>query len=177
MTTLLLAWTPARTESDTLIHLACVLATEHNRRCAESYGERFDPGDPRNATVRAGWSTGPRKKDIEIGDRVFMLVVGESRWPRDIREHYALGIVRSGHVVGVMFDRPYNNPDDPRPVQPYVDVVWDVAVSTRNPLPTSLLMDRIPQKNWLKVQRGGDQLDEDVAAEVERLWTRHVLHV
>ena len=140
--------------------------TEHNRCVNESYGEAFNPDDPHNATVKAGWSTGNRTHDIDVGDRVLLLMVGDG----------GRGIVRSGHVVSdVYMSQYYNSPDPEHPTEcPYVDIEWDLAVPEDHPLPTELLQVRFPQKKWRYVQRGGEQLDQEIAAEIERLWINHV---
>lgn len=172
--TILMTWNPSRNELDGLLHDSCVSATAHAVAVAESWHRPYDPA--RDAvTVTAAWSTGNRVNNIDIGDRVYLLMVGD----------YGRGIVRSGRVVSeVFFDDYYNSPDIDNPTAtPYVRVAWDLAVPEDDPLPTTALQSatdalvrqgRCLEKKWRYVQRGGDELDPSLAAKIERMWLSHV---
>lgn len=166
MATIVTLWNPwprndtGYREVESRLHDVCVELTD--LRNMQVPGSDLAPGD---LTVRIDWDTGNRTTGIDEGDRIFCLLVGD----------YGRGIIRSGIALGPIYHGaavpgvPWTN---------FVPVQWDTAVPMDDPLPTDLLMERIPEVNWLKLQGSGCDISQEkferAASKLERLWTSHV---
>lgn len=116
-------------------------------------------------TVTDDWSTGSRKRVIGPGDRFFML--RQEAEPR--------GIMASGTVDCDVQRRLHWN--DPTKTANFVDITFDALVDPDEEpdllIPMQDLLDRFGGC-FMRVQGSGKQLPDDVAEEVEQMWTERV---
>lgn len=136
-------------------------------------------------TLRAGgtpvqsWAT--HSRDAAIGDRAILLRQGTE--PR--------GIIASGRVVSEPYlaqhyrrpgpaahpgptARPGSTarPGHRRANRPthYVDVEWDTAVELPAPLPTTVLLEQVPEVPWNRIFYSGYRLADDAADRLAEVW-------
>lgn len=113
------------------------------------------------ASWREPWMTGGRRQGIESGDRVFLMQTGQGK--RGIR---GAGIVHTPVYQAEHWD-------DPTKVGNYVDITWDVLLPADRVLPVEELCARIPAYGW-NPQKGGVELHQPMAGELEALWADHL---
>ncbi|MEQ8717763.1 MAG: hypothetical protein RIE08_09140 [Acidimicrobiales bacterium] len=117
-----------------------------------------------------GWSFGraTENSDIQVGDRVFFLRVGES----EERGFLAAGRIHSDSEGSpVWFDAHWHGTGKP---QAYVDMRLDSAVPLDDPLSKATVDAAIHDiAKPLKIQSSGTRLKPDVADRLERLWAAH----
>lgn len=107
------------------------------------------------------WSTGGRTKDIDQGDRVFLLRQGVE--PR--------GIVASGWFNSTVWQGPHWD-DTPGRLANYADVLWDAVVGDEV-LPLTALESDIPSMGW-EPRAGGVAVPDAAAQDLEDIWSVHL---
>ncbi len=112
------------------------------------------------ASVREVWSAGGRRQGIEPGDRVFLLQKGSGA--RGVR---GIGRVSSRVHQGEHWD-------DPRRIANHVDVDWDRVLPAEELIEQARLVAEVSGYAW-NLQRGGVELHEPMATQMEELWAEH----
>ncbi|MEQ8717729.1 MAG: hypothetical protein RIE08_08970 [Acidimicrobiales bacterium] len=113
-------------------------------------------------TTSWSFGTATENSDVQIGDRIFFLRVGD---------HAPRGILASGHITSdLYFDRTWESERSAKQV-PYVDIEWDRVEPLDAELPVEVLKDRTGWHWW--IMKSGTRVPEDVAATVEQLWAAH----
>lgn len=116
------------------------------------------------ASVREVWSAGGRRQGIEPGDRVFLLQNGSGR--RGVR---GVGRVASPIYRGEHWD-------DPTRVANFVDIDWDRVLHEDDMIVLDHLVEKVSGYAWTP-QKGGVELHEPMATQMEQLWTTRTGHV
>lgn len=147
MATFLLTWNPSSFEWDTLA----------DDVAAVSNGEM--PETP-------SWSIGGRKSGVEPGDRFFMLRQGVE--PR--------GIMASGRLISEIWRGGHWSGSG---TAGFVDIVFDVLIDPVDEpdlvIPIEELVERFEGRFYFKrVQSSGQRLPDDVAEELEQMWSERV---
>lgn len=108
-----------------------------------------------------GWSTGQRKANVAVGDRVFLMRQGQE--PR--------GLVGSGIVGGSPEELPHWEEKARAEGKTYhrVPVRWDV-LREEPVLPLPELIDRFGRKDLWETQAGGRELEPELASRLEEAW-------
>lgn len=112
------------------------------------------------APWREPWSAGGRRQGIKPGDRIFLLQNGAERGIR------ASGVV-SSHIYQA------EHWDDPRRVANYIDIDWDMMLPVERMINIHTLSQQVPGFGW-RLQRGGVELHEPMAGQLEKLWGEHL---
>lgn len=110
---------------------------------------------------REPWMTGGRRQGIESGDRVFLVQAGPGN--RGIR---GAGIVHTPVYQAEHWD-------DPSKVGNYVDITWDVLLPEERMIDLSVVQQRVPGYGWTP-QKGGVELHQPMAGQLEELWAEHL---
>jgi len=111
--------------------------------------------------VRGRWSVSNRQHGVSIGDRFFILKLGED--PR--------GIIASGTVVRLPFEDDHWD-ETPGKTTNYVEVDFDRLLDPANVLPVELLESQLPNTHW-RPQGGGTSVSPADEADLEQLWGTH----
>lgn len=142
----------------------------------DRYPDLLDMWRDELETLRAGgtpsesWAT--HSTAVTAGDRAFLLRQGAE--PRGI---IACGRVASEPYVAQHFRRPSPGREDheagaatiERPPH-FVDVEWDTAVDLATPLPTAVLLERVPEAPWNRMFYSGYRISEEAGDAVQSLW-------
>lgn len=111
------------------------------------------------------WSVGVRKSGIAPGDRFFMLRQGPE--PR--------GIMASGRIESDVYED--SHWDDPARTANYVDITFDALIDPAEEpdrlVPMRELLQRFGER-FKRVQSSGQIIPDDVADELEQMWTERV---
>lgn len=139
-----LLWNPTRWEWDET-------RRQEIRRSIEAGGTGVAP-----------WSTGSRKKDIQVGDRIFLFIVGQSQ----------RGLVASGHAASSIYLDQHWAADHDEPA-PKISVAWDNLLDPKQLLPWGEVQQAVPEfrDNY---QGGGIKLDGLQTLSLDALWQVHL---
>ena len=107
------------------------------------------------------WSTGGRKKGIQVGDRLFLL-----------RQRKDRGIIASGHATKEIFQAAHWD-DTPRKKGNYVGVRWEKTTTIDYRLATEDLKRMFPKAGWAPMG-SGTQVDPLYAERVWETWLHHL---
>lgn len=113
-------------------------------------------------TVEGQWSIYSNRKQVRVGDRVFLRKTGQ----------HAPGVIASGWVVSEVYTALHW--DQTRPGETYyIDIEWDAMLDTEDVLETSALASEFPHSLWTAAG-GGASIPDDIAVELERDWARYL---
>lgn len=110
---------------------------------------------------RSSWSMGSRTRDVELGDRAFLVRLG----------NMGRGIVASGTIAGpVYFDEHFDGSGRPGT---FVLVDWDTILEPDDRLELADLDAALPDQHW-HPQGSGTQIRPGVLPQLEALWAKHL---
>lgn len=113
-------------------------------------------------TVDGRWSIYANRKQVEVGDRVFLRKTGRQ----------SPGVIAAGWVTSDAYAAEHW--DTSRTDETYyVDIVWDSMVDTEDVLELTPLSEEFPHSVW-KAAGGGAFIPAEIAGELERDWERHL---
>ncbi|WP_420176790.1 hypothetical protein [Luteococcus sp. OSA5] len=113
------------------------------------------------APVRETWPSGGRQQGIEPGDRIFLVRAKGSNF--SVR---GSGVVSSRVYTGEHWD-------DPARTANYIDIDWDTVLPVEEGICREDLLKKVPGYAW-NPQKGGVELHEPMASQMEELWQEHV---
>jgi 5-methylcytosine-specific restriction protein A len=111
--------------------------------------------------VKDHWSTG-NNKSIKKGERFFLLRQGTER-----------GIVAAGITTSGWFQKDHWKVDKQGKAN-YAHVRFDTIVPLAERLATEVLLTRMSEFNWLRVQASGVSISDKLATALERIWLEHL---
>ncbi|WP_394276860.1 hypothetical protein [Luteococcus sp.] len=113
------------------------------------------------APVRETWPSGGRRHGIEPGDRIFLVYVRDGEF--------------SVRGSGVVSSRVYSGEhwDDPLRSANYIDIDWDTVLPVDDAVSRKTLLEKVPGYAW-NPQKGGVELHEPMASQMEELWQQQV---
>lgn len=115
----------------------------------------------RGETYETDWSTGPRTKLIDLGERAFLLRQGQQ----------GRGLVASGRFQTAVYQAEHWNGSGE--LGNYADVAWDTVLAPADALPTEELQAALPEQDWAP-QSSGTQVRAPVLPRLEELWRDHL---
>jgi 5-methylcytosine-specific restriction enzyme A len=147
MSTYLLTWNPRKSQEPQL----------------ETWAKEF--ADDHRHSVVGRWSCG-RRRDIEVGDRVFLLRQGTEQ----------PGLVGSGWVERASFQAPSWRLAGGRRdgMANYVQVAWDSMLVSSEGIARERLLRGLLPPTLVNSQAGGVKVATDAAFKLEREWARHL---
>ncbi len=110
------------------------------------------------ASVSGQWSTGNRTKDVNRGDRAFLIQQGPGR-----------GLVASGRFTSEVFQEDHWD-KSPGKVANYASVAWDRILSDEEMIPIDLVQQAVSTIDFDNLQSSGVRVPPPGDTELESLW-------
>lgn len=112
--------------------------------------------------VGGNWSIYANRKQIAVGDRVFLRKTGK----------HVPGVIAAGWATSAAYAAEHWDPSQSGEVH-YVDIAWDSMVDTEDVLGLTQFAEEFPHSVW-HAAGGGARVPDDIAVKLEQDWTRHL---